>query len=368
MKVMFIAYHDIQIEARTQELLKCAENLGEAYFVSFSKPFIGGNSISLVTGKGRRNYRKFLLDAIKYIRKISPDIIILHDNYTAIILKWLLSIKNRPLIIYDSSELYIDLEIKKVRDYKVKFLQYFENKYLKYADIVIAANIERARIMKEYFGLKDMPLVFDNVHRISDSFNKIECAKKYDRLFNEKKFTAIYAGGINKGRMTYELADAVGKLGDKYSLIIIGNATENEKEYFRKFIEENNYSNISYLGFIPRNEFRYLLSRSKVSISAFSQDTINHKYCASGKVYESLFEGLPILTTENPPLKRLCEEHGVGVSTNNFIKGLQLLKDNYEEYSNNVRNYSSNINYNDRIKQLTEKLREAIKITSKGLI
>ena len=168
--------------------------------------------------------------------------------------------------------------------------------------------------------------------------------------------------------MTYELADAVGQLGDRFGLIVIGRAREEEKIYFRNYIKKRGYNNISYLGFVSRAEFRYLLNRSHVSVSAFSQDTINNKFCASGKVYESLFEGKPIMTTENPPLKRLCEEHGVGVSTSNFIQGLQELKSNYEEYCQNVQKYISEIDYYSRIRKLTEELSKAIKISGKDLI
>ena len=145
MKIMFIAYHDIRTEARTQEILQCAKSLGEAYFVSFSKPFEQENCISLLTGKGIRNYRTFVLDSIRHIKKVNPDVIILHDNYTAVILRWLLLRRKKPFIIYDSSELYIDLKPNTLKGHIAKIMQYFEHKYIKYADVVIDANIERIK-------------------------------------------------------------------------------------------------------------------------------------------------------------------------------------------------------------------------------
>lgn len=360
MKIMFIVYHDIHTEARTQEILQCAKKIGITYFVSFSKPDNQEGVISLLTGNGIRNYRMFICDAIKYIRQIKPDVVILHDNYTAIILRWLLLHKKRPFIIYDSSELYIDTKPRRIKEYIAKIMQYYENKYLRYADVIIAANNERASIMKEYFKLEKMPLVFDNIHRIDDAYNKEECDNKFGILFKKNKFTAVYAGGISRDRMTYELADAFGKLGDDFSLIIIGNAREDEKVYFEKYIEEKGYKNVSYLGFISRAEFRYLLNRANISISAFSQDTINNKFCASGKVYESLFEGTPILVTENPPLKELCIKYHVGVSTDNFAEGLKELKENYTMYCEYVNNYIKKLNYNERIDKLTIALKEMI--------
>lgn len=366
MKIMFIAYHDILTEARTQEILKCAEGLGDAYFVSYSKPKNSEKCISLLTGNGIRGYRSFIKDSIKYIKEINPDVIILHDNYTSIILAWLIKFRKNTFIIYDSSELYIDLKPKKLKQRLAQIMQYIENKYLRYADVTIAANIERASIMEELQKLEKKPLVFDNIHKIEDSYDEIKCNEKYGEYFRKDVFTVLYAGGISENRKTYELADAVGKLGNRYSLIVIGAASNEEKNKFKKYLEERKYYNINYLGFIPREEFRFLLNKACVSVSAFAQDTLNNKFCASGKVYESIFEGTPILTTENPPLKRICKEYGVGISTSNFKDGIKSLQENYDIYCNNVVKYAKQINYEERIDILQKSLENFIEVGSKS--
>jgi hypothetical protein len=125
-------------------------------------------------------------------------------------------------------------------------------------------------------------------------------------------------------------------------------------------LKENEFSNVFYVGFIPRNEFRYMLNKANVSVSIFAQDTVNNINCASGKLFESLFEGTPILTSENPPLKRICNEYKVGVSTNNFREGILELEKNYEYYCRNVEVYTENIDVDDRIDSLVKKLRKKI--------
>lgn len=352
MKVMFIAYHDVNIEARTDEILKCVERLGDAYFVSYSEPKRKCKATYLETGNGIRGYLTFIRDAIKYFNKIKPDVLVLHDNYTAIILLKILFSKKKPYVIYDSSELYIDIKAKNIKELKSRFLQLIENRVLKFADLIIAANVERATIMKDFFKLKEIPLVFDNIHKIEEKYDEVKCKQKYSQYLSQECFLVFYAGGISKQRMTYELADAVGKLGNKFKLIISGFATEKEIINFNKYITDKKYNNIIYIGFLSRGDLRYLLSQVHINVSAFQQHNLNNKYCASGKLYEGLFENKPVLVTDNPPLKRICDKYKIGISTNDFYNGLIELERNYKYYYKNVKKYIRDIEYNSRIEKL----------------
>lgn len=362
MKVMFIAYHDIRTEARSQEILECAKQLGdETVFVSYSEPFKNREVRNILTSNGERKYFVFIREAIKAIKMENPDIVILHDNYTAAILRWIHKHRKDIYVIYDSSELYIDGKLKTFKGLVARHMRYFEKKYLKYADIVIAANIERAQIMKEYFKLNEIPIIFDNIHKIDDEYDISECNAKYGYLFNDDAFYIVYAGGISKRRMTFELVEAVGNLGDNFRLLILGRANTQDKEELDLMLNKNKFYNISYLGFVPRNEWRYILSKSHISVSAFAQDTVNNINCASGKLYESLFEGKPILTSTNPPLKRICNDYKVGVSNDNFLEGILELEKNYDNYCENVESYVNTLDYEGRISVLVEMLKEKIK-------
>jgi len=363
MKVMFIVYHDIRTNARSQEILECAKRLGDdTIFVSYSKPFNDFGCKCILTGKGKRDYFTFIRDSIKAIKVENPNIVILHDNYTAAILRWLHKRRKNIYVIYDSSELYIDRKYKSLKMIIANHMKYFEKKYLRYANIVIAANIERANIMKEYFELNETPLVFDNMRRIHDNYDVLECNKKYGHLFSDDTFCIVYAGGIRKPRMTFELAEAVGNLGYDYRLVVVGPSNDAEKKQFYSLIKGRSFNNVFYLGFIPRNEWRYMLNRANISVSVFAQDTVNNINCASGKLYESLFEGTPILTSENPPLKLICNEFKVGVSNNCFEKGILELNHNFNFYCKNVQTYIKTLNTKERIYTLIKIINEKIKL------
>ena len=363
MKVMFIVYHDLMTNARSQEIWECASKLSsDTVLVSYSKPPQMLHGKAIITGKGRRKYFSFIRASIMAIKAEKPEVVILHDNYTSAILRWLYKHRTDIHVIYDSSELYIN----RAKPTSLKLLVaghmgYFEKRYLKYADIVIAANLERAAIMKKHFALKETPIVFDNIHRIDDHYDKVECDNKYGHLFDKNVFTIIYGGGIAKARMTFELAEAVGKLGDQYRLIITGQSTESDRLALQDLMQKKSWNNIAYLGFLPRNEWRYLLQNADISVSAFAQDTVNNINCASGKLYEGLFEETPILVTENPPLKRICNEFGVGVSNNDFQEGILELENDYESYQRNVQSYIKTIDMRARIEALAETIKGKLK-------
>lgn len=367
MKILFIAYENIKVEARTQEVYSSLVKVHpDTVFASWSNPSDDQEINNIILNSGKKKYFRFIFNSIRTILKHQPNVVVLHDNYTSVILWWLIKFKKNIHVIYDSSELYIDRKPKTLKGKIASHMYYFEKKYIKYADLVMAANIERAEIMKDYFSLPELPLVFDNIHRIDDEIDFDKCDKKYGHLFNKDQFSVIYAGGIAEKRRTFDLMSAVNELGMDYQLIILGNIAPQDKERYDKWMSvTKKHDNISYLGFVSRAEWRYLLMNSHISVSAFSQDTVNNKFCASGKLYESIFEYKPILTSTNPPLKRVVADEKVGVSTDNFVEGILDCRENYEFYLENVKRYANSIDYEGRIDSLASQLRENISQSTK---
>ena len=361
MKIMFIVYHDIPTEARSQEILECAKRLGEdVVLVSYSTPENKDGVRCIVTGRGQRRYFPFIYSAIRAIIRENPNVVFLHDNYSAAVLWWLQKYRKDITVIYDSSELYIDGLPRSVKEWVALHMRYLEERYLKCADVVIAANQERARIMKDYFQLREMPIVFDNIHRIDDVFDEEALDEKYGHIFLEGEFFVLYAGGVSEKRLTFELVNAAGGLGDKFQLVICGSASKQDLHRLDDTMGEKGWSNVHYLGFVSRGELRYLLRKSHINVSAFTQHSLNSIFCASGKLYEGLFEGKPVLVSSNPPLKRLCEETGVGISTDDFRHGILELYRNYDWYRNNVESFLSTIDYEKRLDDLVLKLKDRI--------
>lgn len=370
-KILFIVYHDLHHNARSQEILQMAEMLAENVFLlSQSKPTFKTNAICYVCKKSKTSYFKFLVMGKRLIRKIKPDCVVLHDNYTAPLLKYIVDNRIRIPIIYDSSELYIDRVLPNKMQLMIhNYMESAEINYLKYALVSIAANQERAEIMTKKMQLKRPTIVFNNMHRIDDMISYEECRKKFDSVIRKGKINILYAGGISQTRRTYELADAVTSLGEDYHLLIAG--AENETSGWariKQIQKEKGIENITYIGYIKRSEMKYLFHQVDFSVAMFAEDTLNNIYCASGKLYESLFEGTPVLVSENPPLKRICKDHGIGVSNNNLRDGIQEMSEHLELYKRNVTTYMNSIDYESRVRLLTQQITEFISEYQNGTI
>lgn len=369
-EIVCVIYHDCNREARSMELLQCFSKLGRVHYVSYAKPK-GMDDIAcyLVDKKNPLALLAFISKAKKVIRKVKPEIVLLHDNDCSVLVPFIKRNFPDTKIVYDSSELYIPMPgVKETRDKSESILLYikqratgfrqkYEKRYLKDADMVIAANIERAEIMKEYFSLSQLPTVFDNIHRIDDEFDEKECEKKLAPVFKEDCFNILFAGGIGAERHTYDYIRGVNDAKVQCNLVIAGSASKMAVEQYEALIAELGMQNVTYVGMLTRAQLRYCMRKSQASVVVFDKKSYNTIYCASGKCYEGLFEGIPILASENPPLKRLCEENGVGISDDNFARGIERLYDNYEVACSSVVTYVNRLDYEKRLCILEKEIR-----------
>jgi len=359
MNILFAVYDNFPHDQRATETILALSKIGRVTTVSLGS-IEKDNIQCIITGKGKRNYFQFKRELINTYKRIKPDVVFLHDQATSFFIGWLKKRKQRVKILYDSSELYYDKFDLSLGGLKGVILQLEEKKYLRYADYIFAANIERATIMKDVYGLQQIPTVWDNIHRIDDQYNELECSKKFGKYLSEGKKIILYCGGINPRRGTFELIDAVEKLGSDYFLLVAGFAANNNLNTFNSIYDKSEVKNFSYLGFLSRGELKFLLRNCVISVSIFDFSCVNHIFCASGKVYESLFEGVPVLTSTNPPLNRLCREYGVGVSTNNYIDGIESICRNYEQLKKNINTFVGELDYDHRMDKLTGLLTNAI--------
>ena len=355
MKTLFIAYHDVDSEARSQETCKLLEMYGDVVCVSYCK-YNNPNIKSIYNKNNTKSILRFLINAKKTIDSVKPELVVLHDNYPMIYARYIKKNLKNCKIIYDASELYLTDEktygfIGLKKRIARLFLSIVKNN-IHYVDVVLTANEERAKIMQEYYNLEKMPIVFDNIHRIDSSYDEERCLEKYYNIINDKR-TILYAGGIAEKRLTYKIALQIGKLeSENVQLIIVGAKEKGGEEKLKILLERNNIHNVYYLGFVKREELKYLMEKSLVTISAFELDTINNINCASGKVYEGLFLGKPLLAGTNPPLKRLCEKYQIGISTEEFDIACMKILNNYSYYKENVKKFIDTIDYDHRLNNL----------------
>lgn len=361
MKIAFLVQHSVEENHRTRRMLKICEELGETSFVSFKSPekYSNCNFYKIKSKLLIYHYMR------KYLKQIKPDVVMIHDHICAPIIPFIKNKVKPKLLIYDMSELYLRVSPNAtfIGDKVMKFFLYCAKKNVRKADIVITANEDRALITRGYYMCDKMPLVFENVHKIETEYDKSECDRKYSQyFFNPEVFTAVFAGGVSKKRMTERIVESFVSLGDKYQLLVLGKKDDHYFEMLaRKYSAFCDNSNVKYLGFVSQEDLKYLYDKSSINIITYEQNNLNNIYCASGRLFESLFCGIPFVSSNNPPLVKMAEKYQIGIYTENeFEKAVKEIHDKYSYYKENVALVLKDIDPAVSEKKLCEKLKHII--------
>lgn len=364
--ILYSVYHDLALEERSHEVFLALEQIPNYQMIV--------NSLGEFTSAKEKETLTFIPKKIKYfgilrlfdfwgltkklIRKYNPSIVVIHDD--AVLVRYIKKHYPDIKIIYDQSELEIDRRVTGIKTFFLKLCDWYGRKAVKLCDLFIAASEERAEISKQYFGFDYDYITFNNMHRIADDDIGNEFEKKYSHVFSKGIDVITYGGGIAIDRGTFDLIDAVKGDSSKY-LIVAGSAWNNFPKFKQKLKNEL-INNVEYIGYVSRREWAYILSKSSASVVFYDKNiSMNFKYCASGKGYESLFLGVPIICSDNPPLVSLCKDYKCGVCGTNMRDATKKLFENYEYYKENARIFSSLVDYESRIPKLSKQI--AIKLT-----
>ena len=342
---LFLSFGIIENDGRSIELINSLNKVGKTiklgitrdekkanYDIDSKYLFIGNKKyLSLI------NYIKFTFFSISTYFKHRKEIDVLFvDNFLSSIPAMILIMIFRPkVVIQDRRELYFSKEMK---NNSGKIMCYLEEKISKKANLVIVANKFRQKILDSFFEGKVSLFTYENIRFLPKNENKFDYyEKKYQNIFKDDSRTLISTGGISFQRMVDKLISDFEKVKTPVKLILVGGGPKDDVNRLKKLINKGQKSMDIYLiDKVSMDELRFLIKKSDVGIVNYHQKDLNNLYCASGKVYEYLEEGKPIITTENIPLKEFCKVHDVGIASNDFNKSIDLIFKDYSKFQKNV--------------------------------
>lgn len=339
MKILFISYGIWEYDGRLRELYDASCGLGDTIGVvrAIKERTEERGTMRCIKSN---NYLNFIVKAVLIGLREDVDIIFADNRKAIVPTKILKLFKRKAKIILDVRELYLIKESKKISQ-KVGCI--IESMMIKKADVVICANEHRAIFMQKFYNMTTKPIVYENIRRLeySENFDTKQYEEKYKNILNKGRLTIISTSGWSISRTNDILAKKIVNLGREYTLLFVGGGTVKEKELMLKILEGNN--NVYLLGVVEENELKYLMSHSDIGIVNYHQKDANNKYCASGKLFEFIFEEIPVVMTENDTLIEICNKYNIGECDNNYIEALQKIGKNYEYYKSNVENFKKAI-------------------------
>jgi len=351
-RILFLSFSNLLYDGRTRELLRVAEDLGEVIAIVRNGRQVRSDGLAVFCSG---NYISFIMLCIKSALKLKTIDILFCDNRMACIPSLLISKLLRPnIIIQDMRELYIREELHSLKG-KVGCI--FEGALLQKADIIICANMQRAEMTNRIFHPKRMPLVFENIRKLAymPGFDVADVKKSFEPYLRAGRIRIISTAGCSVSRTTDKLVMAAAEYMDTVDLLLVGSSGKNDRDMITGLLEKRSINNVFIIDQLTEGNLKYLISRCHIGAVIYGQYDSNNKYCASGKIYEFLFEGMPILTSDNPPLKEFCEKEKVGVASDMYSLALKKILQNYNFYrENSIKFFLSHNSEQNRTRLIRE--------------
>lgn len=359
MKILLVSYGIVEYDGRFRELLKISQGIGETHYIARSNSTIEHNEMNgtIINTKKRFDYLLFIYAVLKKAISIGQIDILFIDNRKAIIPGLLVKMIKSPVyVIQDVRELYLAKEVRKISR---KIGCYIEGWLIRRANILISANKYRSKFMKDFYSLNDAPLVFENIRRLEiGNANILQNIKKnFSHYFEKNSIRLISTSGYDINRTNDVLLKAMKVLGNDFELFLVGGGEKNDLQIIEKIIAEYKITNVNIINKLNPSELKYFIQNSHIGVVNYNQKDTNNKLCASGKIYEFIFEGLPVLTTENLPLVELVDAHMIGVADNGYYQGIKKISANYEMYKENVEKFAAKIDVIDNNNKLIQDIK-----------
>lgn len=364
MEVFFISCGKYEYDGRLRELIKVAKKLGQTQYITAADSSSAkqeDNHDVFVGADGIFGYLKFIFHSvIKAIRTGKIDILFV-DNRRAIVPSLIIKALKKPkYTVLDVRELYILDEVEHIAG---KIGCIFEKKFIKKSDIIICANEHRSEIMKGYYKLDSYPLVFENIRALENTgkITEKELDNKYRHYFYKSTIKIVSTSGWDVSRTNDKLVRAMHDLGEEFELFLIGGGSERDRNEIENIISRDDIDNVHLIGNIKVDELKYFLKKCDMGIVNYHKKDMNNKYCASGKIYEFIFEGLPVVTTENVTLVDICNKHKIGLSDDNYISAIKEVAENYNFYIENVNEFRKSLNVEKNNLSLVQNIKKIMK-------
>ena len=359
MKILLISYDYIKYDGRVRELIKVAKELGDVTYITREEDGEEPQEKSHIVYQDK-GYRDFIGFCCKQAKRLGGLDMIFIDNRKGILPGYLAKkLTGARYVVQDCRELY---DMKSAAGIPGKIGCVIEKIFTRHSDVVIAANAFRAKIMVKMFGLKKVPLNYENIRRLEYTGEGIRDQVKEEcgELFKEKKFRIISTAGCDLTRTTGKMIEAMKGLGGDYELLLIGESDEEDELIVRQMIHSLALKNVKILPRMDQNHLKYFIENSQVGMVAYHQRDLNNKYCASGKIFEFLFEGKPVVCSTNPPLKEFCEKYSVGIADDHYEDAIRSIAEAYSRWQSNVQNFVSRVHVERNNHKLAEKIQKEL--------
>jgi glycosyltransferase involved in cell wall biosynthesis len=313
-KILVLLYRDFDYDGRAQRLVHVLKTFGDVTVLDVS-------SLNISERNREFNHKRFLLNpkwgiflthlhfwltCMRIANKLQPNVVVAL-NYFTVFPGFLAARKSERRLLYDAYELIIP-EPGYYMSFRDRIWYWFERLSIHRANGVIAANVFRADKMQEHYCLPATPVAVRN----------IPAAKSYSHpdvnivsIVREGETRVLYQGDMHLSRGLGRFIESLTHLPENTRLIMAGGGADLER--IQKLINDLALNaRVSLLGAVPHVNMHKISCCCHIGIVTYSYCDLNNIYCSPNKIFEYLQAGLPVVTTDQPPLRQMVVDYGIG--------------------------------------------------------
>jgi glycosyltransferase involved in cell wall biosynthesis len=364
-RALVLLFGAIEYDGRVKRMIKALENI---YDIELLDAADFQKKEGLLTRHDRILFRllekpfsrhvRFFMGAIRKALLSKPVLVITEDvliPFTGLVAARLCGAQ----LAYDAHELVIPEDGIKFT-FREMFFYYLEKITIHHVGLVIAANTERADLMRSHYRLPRLPAVFQNIPFIDlnqESPEMLPESYLLKRTVPDEIFV-VYQGDMCLERGIEIFLQAVLLLPEKFRFILIGRGPD--IEYIKKiYINGPSANRFIYLGKIDNRFLAGVTKQCDIGIITYPRSRLNNIFCASNKIFEYVQAGIPVISTDQPPLRDMIRKYELGElviaddDSKEIARKIKVVAEAKEQYLANRNEFLSHNNFGNEAKKVT---------------
>lgn len=237
------------------------------------------------------------------------------------------------MLIYDSHEYFTEVPELQSNPFARKVWLFFERFFVPKVDFAFTVNQSIADIYTKMYNipfhvLRNMPYKRDNWLLKS----------RTELGLPEYKFLVILQGsGINMHRGAEEAVEAFFHLPEDFALVIAGSG-DVIPQLKEMVLKANANDKVLFYNRMPFQELMQYTCACDLGLSLDKDTNLNYRYSLPNKIFDYIQANIPVLVSNLPELKRVVDEHNVGIVLNEhspkaIADAILMLKNDTELYT-----------------------------------
>jgi len=299
----------------------------------------------------------FFVKTILIGLRVQPDIVHAHD-YFVVLHGWIIAKMNRAVCIYDAHEFLPGIkERSHVRHWLFASLERISiNRY----DMIIATSEERAQVLRDYYSLREPPVVVKNFSSVEEYTLESDTESfeyPIEDILEQGLPLVVYQGDMNiHSRCLDNLLRAFVGLQDKCILIMAGDGPDlDHLQKLSDVLELQGY--VFFTGKLPKGHLMTIMRAASVGVVIYSNKETNNLLCTPNKIHEYVQAGLAVVASNQPPLVQMLGVCSIGEifvpeESDSIRRAILKVLSHLENYRINIPEFLAHYSWDDEKQKL----------------